>query len=138
LKLVLDTNVFVSALLKRSSVPGQILQAWRDGRFDLLVSDPLYEELSDVLRRRKLKAYLKPELAWKLLELIKDYATWVEVAHVPSRAVRDPKDRMVLGTALGGKARCIVTGDEDLLVLRSFRGVRILTPKEALEVIRGR
>ncbi len=59
LKLVLDTNVFVSALLKRSGVPGQILQARRDGRFDLLVSDPLYEELSDVLRRRKLKAYFK-------------------------------------------------------------------------------
>jgi len=138
LKLVLDTNVFVSALLKRSSVPGQILQAWRDGRYDLLVSDPLYEELSNVLRRRKIKAYLEPELARRLLELIRDYATWVEVAHVPSRAVRDPKDLMVLGTALGGKARFVVTGDEDLLVLRSFRGIRILTPKEALEVIGGR
>ena len=138
MKLVLDTNVFVSALLKRSSVPGQILQAWRDGRYDLLVSDPLYEELSNVLRRRKIKAYLEPELARRLLELIRDYATWVEVAHVPSRAVRDPKDLMVLGTALGGKARFVVTGDEDLLVLRSFRGIRILTPKEALEVIGGR
>ena len=98
----------------------------------------MYEELSNVLRQRKLKAYLKPELARRLLELIRDYATWVEVAHVPSRAVRDPKDLMVLGTALSGKARLVVTGDEDLLVLRSFRGVRILTPKEALEVIRGR
>ena len=138
MKLVLDTNVFVSALLKRSSAPGQILQAWRDGRFDLLVSDPLYTELADVLGRRKLRAYLEPELSQRFLELLRNYAKWVEVARVPKRAVRDPKDAMILGTALGGRADHIVSGDQDLLVLRRFRGIPILHPRAALEVIRGR
>ena len=138
MKLVLDTNVIVSALLKRSSAPGQILQLWRDGRFDLLVSDPLYAELTEVLGRRKLKVYLKPELSRRFLELLRDYATWVEVGRVPPHTVRDPKDLMVLGTAVAGRADLIVSGDQDLLVLRRFRGIPILDPRATLEVIRGR
>jgi len=138
LKLVLDTNVFVSTLLKRSSAPGQILQAWRVGRLELLVSDPLYAELADVLGRRKLRAYLEPELSQRFLELLRYYVKWVEVARVPKRAVRDPKDAMVLATALGGRADLIVSGDQDLLVLRRFRGIPILDSRAALEVIRGR
>jgi len=138
LKLVLDTNVLVSALLKRFSVPGQVLQAWRDARFDLLISDPLYAELADVLNRKKLKAYLEPELSRRFLELLRDYATWVETAQVPERALRDPKDTIVLGTAIGGQADFIVSGDHDLLALRRFGGIPILEPRAALEIIRNR
>jgi len=138
LKLVPDTNVSVSALLKRSSVPGQILQAWWDARFDLLISDPLYAELADVLNRRKLRAYLEPELSQRFLELLRDYATWVEAAQAPERALRDPKDTMVLGTAVSGRANLIVSGDQDLLALRRFQSIPILEPRAALKMIRGR
>ena len=72
------------------------------------------------------------------MELLRNYAKWVEVARVPKRAVRDPKDAMDLATAVAGRANLIVSGDQDLLVLRRFRGIPILDPRAALEVIRGR
>ena len=138
MRVVLDTNVYVAALLTPYGVPWRVLELWYEGQYELVTSRPIFAELQEVLGRKKFAKRIDPLLRDALLEDLKHLATWARSRAPANVNVRDPKDLMVLGTALGGKARFIVTGDEDLLVLRSFRGVRILTPKEALEVIRGR
>ena len=54
---------------------------------------------------------------------------------LPARVCRDKNDDVVLATALAGKADVIVTGDDDLLVLKTFRGIRILSPRQFLELL---
>ncbi|AEB11279.1 putative toxin-antitoxin system toxin component, PIN family [Marinithermus hydrothermalis] len=138
MRVVLDTNVYIAALLTPYGVPWRVLELWYEGQYELVISQPVFAELQEVLGRKKFAKRIDPLLSDALLEDLKRLATWVRLKAPANVSVRDPKDLMVLGTALGGKARFIVTGDEDMLVLRSFRGIRILTPKEALEVIRGR
>jgi len=137
-RVVLDTNIYIAALLNPYGVPWRVLELWYEGQYELVTSPPILAELQEVLGRKKLAERIDPLLRVVLLEDLKHLATWTRSRTPTNVYVRDPKDLMVLGTALGGKARLIVTGDEDLLILRSFRGIRILTPKEALEVIRGR
>jgi predicted nucleic acid-binding protein len=56
-------------------------------------------------------------------------------ADVPEDAVRDPKDRMILACAVGGKADIIVSGDKDLVVLKAYQGISIVTPSDFLGIV---
>ncbi len=138
MRVVLDTNVYIAALFTPYGVPWRVLELWYEGKYELVISRPVFAELQEVLGRKKFAKRIDPLLRDALLEDLKRFATWARLKAPANVNVRDPKDLMVLGTALGGKARFVVTGDEDLLVLRSLHRVRILPPKEALEVIRGR
>lgn len=119
MKVVLDTNVLVSALLKRDSVPGRLLQAVWDGTLDLVLSEPLLTELRQVLdypkiRRRLVANGIDTEL---FLELLTFFTIQVDPAGVKVPRPRDDADEMVLATFLAGEAEWLVSGDEDLLVL---------------------
>jgi predicted nucleic acid-binding protein len=57
---------------------------------------------------------------------------------LPKRVCRDPDDDVVLATAVAGRADFIVTGDDDLLVLKRFRGIRILSPRQVLEMLHAK
>jgi len=129
---VVDTNVFVSALLG-SAVTRSLKTALEQGRFTLVTSDRLLRELIAVLSRPELS--LKADTVAELTALILERA---EVAPPTSKVTdcRDPKDNMVLEAALDGHATHLVTGDEDLLVLNPFRGVAVVRPAQFLEIIR--
>ncbi|MCJ7592309.1 MAG: putative toxin-antitoxin system toxin component, PIN family [Woeseiaceae bacterium] len=128
MKVVLDTNVLVSALLKRDSVPGQILQAVWDGTLDLVLSEPLLAELRAVLdypkiRKRLVANAIDREL---FLELLPFFTIQVDLAGTKVPRPRDAADQMVLATLVAGQAEWLVTGDADLLVLADQ--FPILTP----------
>lgn len=68
-----------------------------------------------------------------LLEFLREHSQIAEPAHVSSDSCRDPKDLPILGTALADKVDCLVSGDEDLLMLGQFNGIPILSPRTFYE-----
>jgi len=103
MRVVLDTNVLVSALLIETSLPAQLLIQWRRGRFDLLTADLQLEELMRVTRYPKISARLKPSLAGRLINNLRELAVLIE--NLPLVEVSpDPDDNYLLALALGGEA----------------------------------
>lgn len=124
-KFVFDTNVLVSALLFEKSVPGKAFFTAL-GLGEILISQPLVNELADVLSRPKFNRYLEAEARERFLVEFVRQSRLIKISR-SIQACRDARDNMLLEVAVCGTASCIVTGDEDLLVLDPFEGVRILT-----------
>lgn len=128
---VFDTNVMISALLFNDSVPGRAFyRAFKYGT--ILISQPLVEELSEVLCRGKFDRYISHEERDKFLAALITEATLIETTE-SVHVCRDPEDNQILELAVNGNAAYIVTGDIDLLVLNPFRGAQIVTPAEFLK-----
>jgi putative PIN family toxin of toxin-antitoxin system len=128
---VFDTNAVVSALMFDQSSPGRALHAAM-GRGRLLLSEPTFAELNEVLARPKFDRYLARELREQFLVAFLRDASLVEVPGL-LRACRDARDDKFLELAVHGAASCIVTGDQDLLVLHPFQGIPIVTPAQFLD-----
>jgi putative PIN family toxin of toxin-antitoxin system len=131
LRCVLDTNIFVSALLMPGSKPRLAIDRARQQGSILLSFDTL-TELSEVLSRKQFRRYLDEEDMRRFLAALTQEAHWVEVDAQIS-ACRDPKDDKFLALAVRGHATHIITGDADLLALHPFRGIQILSPTAFLE-----
>lgn len=112
LRVVIDTNIWIRALLG-GQVSFPVLVALRAGKFKVIISDALLEELREVSHRPRLKKHIDPFDASELLELLEWNGESVELKTIPPRC-RDPKDHPVLATAIDGKVNVIVTGDDDL------------------------
>jgi uncharacterized protein len=129
-RIVVDTNVFVSGLLRRSSVSGETAAKARHNAV-LLVSQGTMTELADVLAGAKFDRYVSVEERVRFIRLISTIAEFVPLIH-RVRECRDPKDDKFLEVALNGRADLILTGDADLLELNPWRGIAILSPGEYL------
>ena len=107
---MIDTNVWVSAVLNPHGAPAQVFEAFRQARFLAIQSQPLMDELREVMARPRLMRRLayNMQMIQELIELISARAIWVEVRGEVS-VCRDPHDNMVLETALLGKAEYLVT-----------------------------
>lgn len=134
---VLDTNVLISALLIPQSLPGKIILLWQQKKFEIITSQPIVEEFVTLILRVKFSSnYTLSQSHIQILtkELINHQ---IKVPIPRSRVkIRDPKDIVVLATALRGHANYLVTGDKDLLVLsghNSIKPLHILTPSEFLQ-----
>ncbi len=132
---VLDSNVLVSAALFQHGKPALAVQAALD-EGEILVSEEIVRELNDVLSREKFARYISEEDRARFLESLLGEARLI-VIDEPINACRDPKDNKYLEAAVSGDAVCIVSGDEDLLVLHPFRGIPILRPHEFLDWLRS-
>ena len=133
MRIVLDTGVLVSGLIRPRGTIGDIIRALRGGRFTAIYSTPIMVEVIDVLGRAKfrIKYHIQPEDSTALVNLVRLRGELV----IPKREVtacRDPKDNKFLEAALAGEADAVVTGDDDLLVLHPFEDVDILRPAEFL------
>ena len=127
MRLLLDTNVLVSAVLFGGLPQGLVEQAFR-GEYELVTSEAVLDELEEVLR----ESFARPPLVARALR--EELASISDISRpqpIP-RVSRDPADDMVLAAALGGHADAIVTGDKDLLDLGAFEGMPILTTRQAL------
>ena len=130
MRVVLDTNVFVSGLLLPASVPGQIVSALRRGDFRLVTSEPMLVEFAAVLAYPKLQKRIgwDEETIARYLMLLRFEADVVDINDESAEVPRDPADTMVLRTLLAGSADFLVSGDQDLLALA--RQYPIITPVE--------
>lgn len=133
MRVVVDTGILVSALIRPSGSIGDILHALRNGRCTAIYSTPMMLEVTEVMSRPNIreKYHLQPGDIAALINLVRLRGELV----IPKRTItacRDPKDNKFLEAALAGEADAIVTGDEDLLILHPFEGVDILRPAELL------
>lgn len=136
MRLVIDTNILVSALFSRLSLSAHLLTLWRHGRFDLITCADQLDELRRVTRYPKIRERLAPALAGRLINDIRDLA--VVVGHLPVVTVSpDPYYNYLLAMAITGAADFLVTGDKrDLLPLKLFERTKIVTVRAFLELHR--
>lgn len=133
-RVILDTSALVSRLLLPDSTPGRaVTKAIRDAQ--ILLSQPVLEELADVLARPKFDAYVTLSERQTFLRLLVRVAETVAIVHAVS-VCRDPDDDKFLELAVNGEAETLVTGDGDLLALDPFRNTRIVTPAAYLAIQR--
>jgi putative PIN family toxin of toxin-antitoxin system len=130
-RVVLDTNVVVSAIVFPGSVPANAILKARTGV--ILASEAMRRELIEVLERVRFDRYAARDMRQRAAaEFIR--GTIEVLISNPIRACRDPRDDKFLEAAIHGRADAIITGDLDLLALDPFHGVRILTPAAYLEL----
>ncbi len=134
IRAVLDTNTIISALFW-AGAPAKVYSAANKREFVVITSEGLVNELSNVLSRDKFGSALaaKQTTANLLVTEYRELAEIVESGAIPADIVRDPKDRIELECAIGGKATLIVSGDKDLLVLGNYGDIPILTANQFLE-----
>ena len=139
MRVVLDTNILVRALIMPHGSVGPVLLNLRQRQYILLYAWPLLEELMDVLNRPRIrvKYNLSEQDIHTVVSLILLWGVAVTIIE-PIRACRDLKDDKVLEVAVAGEADVIVSGDEDLLVLDPFRGIPILPPADFLKMLANR
>lgn len=139
MKVVLDTNVWVSGLLLPRSIPGQIISEWRKALFGVVISSFILDELRKVLNYPKIKKRisLTSDEIDEYLTLIRFFTEMVEPIVDPSHTVRDENDKPILATLIVSQADYLITGDEDLLTLKNH--YPIIKPSEfAFDVLERR
>jgi putative PIN family toxin of toxin-antitoxin system len=137
IRAVLDTNLFVSMAIRPGGVPDQIRLAWQEGGFTLLTSPPLLAEIRRVLAYPRLRRLIRLPRAEEaaLLGLLVEDAEITAGALELAAVAADPTDNMVLACALEGHAHYIVSGDTDLLSMREYGGIPIITARAFLDVL---
>jgi putative PIN family toxin of toxin-antitoxin system len=117
MRVVIDSNVHVSAVIKEESNPGQIIKAWRGGFFELLISDSIMKEIEDVLHRDKIykKYHLTEDRIKRALKVLELYTVKIPQKTTISVIKDDPSDNHVIECAVDGNADYIVSGDRHLL-----------------------
>lgn len=137
MRVVLDTNIIVSATMNDQGFPARIIDAWRDERFSLVVSNDLlaeYREVLGYLRIRRRHGMNDDELN----ALVRDYrlgGILIEPEESLAGVSGDPDDDRILECASAGRATYIVSGDPHLLDLGIYRGIRILTPRAFMDLL---
>jgi putative PIN family toxin of toxin-antitoxin system len=128
-RIVLDTNVVVSALLFFGSAPANALLKAQKGI--VMSSDATRLELIDVMSRSGFDRYVRREIRQRLTAQYVNASLAIDIS-APIHACRDPRDDKFLEVAVHGRAHVIVTGDADLLALHPFRGIEIVSPADFL------
>jgi len=135
MRVVLDANVLVSAIISARGHPAQIIARWQAGDVEVLVSRAILDELERVLQYSRLQRYLPSGLAQRFVRQFEKRAIWVDPQEQLAVIAHDPADNRYLECALSGGARYLVSGDEHLLALREYRGIPILSPAEFLIIL---
>lgn len=125
MRVLLDTNVLVAALIAHGTCHEVLEQCIY--HHEIVGSSFLFDELRRVLLNKF--GYDRRE-AREVETLLKSRMTVVTPLALDTRICRDPADDIILGTAIAGMCRCIVTGDKDLLVLKRYRGIDIISPSD--------
>jgi putative PIN family toxin of toxin-antitoxin system len=136
LRVVLDTNIFVSSLLVKEGLPAQVLDAWRGRQYLLIISPSIIAEIRATLSypRIRRKYGITDEDVEQLVTLLEQDALLVPAeANIAGSIPEDSADEVVLACAIDAQADVIVSGDCHLLKLGSYQAIPILTARQFLE-----
>lgn len=131
MRIVLDTNIFVSGI-HWTGLSEKILRAWIEGKFELISSLPIIDEMVKVLMSFKVPLELEDISWWESLILEKS------IVIIPTEKIdiiKDKDDNKFLEAALEGKANFIISQDKHLLILKEYRGIKIIHPNEFLKLL---
>ena len=131
-RVVVDTNVLVSALIKKGK-PLELVQRLLD-KHTVVLSSQMLAELADVLSRDKFT--ITNAQIDLFISLLLRKSTVTSVSGNLKVILKDPDDNIVLLTAVNGKADYIISGDKHLLALRKFEGIEVVTISQMLEILR--
>lgn len=130
LKIVMDTNVFVSGVFF-SGPPYQILKAWQSGEFELVVSQDIlneYRRVGEILAEEHPNVDLNP-----FLNFVIEHAKVYKPTRLKEPVCEDPDDDKFLACALASGSRVIVSGDKHLLKVSGYEGIEVLKPREFVD-----
>lgn len=134
LKVVIDTNVFVSGVFF-SGPPYRVLEAWQSGRFELAVSQEIldeYRRVGEILAEERPAIDLNP-----ILNFVIDHAKVYRPARLKERVCEDPDDDKFIACALASGCGVIISGDKHLLKVSGYHGIEVLKPREFLDQYLG-
>ncbi len=132
IRVVIDTNIWIGFLIGKAL--SGLSDAVIDDKIRVLFSEELFDELVEVLQRPKFKKYFSHKDITELIFLLHFKTEKIEVReHV--KVCRDPKDNFLLELCLSGNADCLITGDDDLLALNPFRGIKIINYRLFREIL---
>ena len=138
LRVVLDANVYVSALIRPQGPPGQIIMRFLENAFEILLSPAIVEETVRAFAYPRVRKYIHaavdPELWFEDVILL---AQFVAGDHEFDGVSVDSDDDKYFAAAVEGNATLIVTGDPDPLTVKEYRGVRVVTPRVFLDLLSG-
>lgn len=134
LKVCLDSNVLVSGMLFRHGNPYKIISTWTKDQFELIISQGMLEEIFRSIKRVRQHTKIKASESYiqNTLWLLRRQKI-VKPVKKSAIKIRDPKDNLIISTAISGNADYLITGDNDLLVLKKHQKLKpliIITPEE--------
>ena len=138
---VLDANVLAPAVrgfANPDNTLGELLRRWRDGRFQLVVSQPILDELSRTLANSYFSQSLTDEQRARAVRLLARRARFTPITVEVRSVASHPEDDLILATAVSARADYLVTGDRQLLKLQSYLGVTIVSPRDFLALLEHR
>lgn len=135
MRIVADTNVFLSGIFWKGNFSSQIIELWRDRKIELVSSISIIDELTKNLRGFKIK--MDEEIVQEWENTILENSLLVEPKEKIEIVKDDEDDNKFIEAAVAGKADYIITQDNHLLRIKEFKGIKILTPKEFLDVVKN-
>lgn len=135
MRLVLDTNILVSALISKIAAPNALLEGWKRGMFQLCTCEEQIVELRRVFSYGKLQRFVSVEQAKLIVEEVAERASLGDVKKV--LVSQDPDDDVIVGCAVAARADYLVTGDKrDLLSLGEVEGVKIVSARSMVALLK--
>jgi uncharacterized protein len=140
MRVVLDTNVLISAFISRTGAPAQIFALWRNGEIEILVSPESLAELQRVLTYPRVQRYLQytSEQIERFLTLLRSAAEMVD--HIENVVVvdDDPDDNKFFAIAVAAQAQYIISGDKaHVLPVSQYQGIQVVTPATFLQIVQN-
>lgn len=130
MRVVLDANIFISLLISRKGNPASIINKWLSGEFEVLISQPIVDEILWVTGYERLqKKYKKVrENRLEFVDLISEQGIWTELTETLTVVTADESDHRYLECAISGGAAYVVTEDDHLLRVGNHQGISVITP----------
>lgn len=134
IRATLDVNVLASGFPAEVGIPAELIDRWSDLAYELVISEHILTGLARTWRKPYYQRRYSPERVQQAIALLRTGAILVVPATV-SGVAADAEDDLVLGTAIAGKARILVTGDKPLQALGRYQQVTVLSPRQFLDVL---
>ena len=130
MKIVLDTNVFISGIFF-SGPPSKILQAWRDSKIQILLSEEILTEYQRVAEELSVK--FPAVNIEQIIELLTIYGEVFETKDISVTICEDPDDNKFIECAIASNSKLIVSGDKHLLKISGYQGISVLKPRDFMD-----
>ena len=133
IRIVADTNIFISGIFWEGNFSSQVIDLWKGGKIELISSLPIVEEIIRNLRGFKIEMDEKNVKEWE--QIILENAILVEPSEKLDIVKEDSDDNKFLEAAITGNAGYVITQDKHLLKIKEFQGIKIVKPEQFLEIL---